>query len=53
MKTEEKMLLDIEEMLLSFAEEKDELTTSDFQGRAYVVARKIAEIIKGRHLITK
>ena len=48
MDEKQKMFWDIEEMLLSFAEERDELTTSDFQGRAYVVARKIAEIIKGQ-----
>jgi hypothetical protein len=46
MKKEQKRVWEIEEMLLSFANEKDELTTSDFQGRANVVARKIIELTK-------
>lgn len=36
----------IEEKLLSFADEQEEMTRSDFQGRAYVVAREIIKLVK-------
>ena len=44
--TKEKIVNEVEEKLLSFADEQEELTRSDFQGRAYVVAREIIELVK-------
>ena len=37
---------EIQEMILELADEQEELSRSDFQGRAYVVAFKIIELIK-------
>jgi hypothetical protein len=37
---------EISNMILEVAEEKEDLTTSDFQGRAEVVARKIIDRVR-------
>ena len=42
----EKLIQEIEEKLLSFSEEQEELTRSDFQGRAYVVALEIIKLVE-------
>ncbi len=37
---------EISNMILEIADEKDDLTTSDFQGRADVIARKIIDRVR-------
>jgi hypothetical protein len=37
---------EISDMILEIADEKELLTTSDFQGRAVVVARKIIDRVR-------
>jgi hypothetical protein len=39
---------EVAELLLRFADEQHELTTSDFQARADVVARKIIKAVRAR-----
>ena len=43
---EKKLVQEVEERLLSFADEQEELTRSDFQGRAYVVALEIIKLVE-------
>ena len=39
---------DVAELLLRFADEQHDLTTSDFQARADVVARQIIQVVRTR-----
>jgi hypothetical protein len=41
---------EITEMLLALAAEQQELTTSDFQSRAEVVARRIIALVRGERV---
>ena len=41
----------ISEMLLALANEQHELTTSDFQSRTEVVARRIIELVRAERSI--
>jgi hypothetical protein len=39
----------VSDLILTFADEQQDLTRSDFQGRAVVVARQIIELVKDRY----
>jgi hypothetical protein len=46
MDTEMRLRMDVANMILEVADEQQELTRSDFQGRADVVARDIIRLVR-------